>query len=212
MAVSVFDLSMNAVDPAADSLEVRVTCSNRDLPASLPFRIGEEPLVNEKGDLQLEGPSAVKRVVMLTKPTPTRRVSSASDAQWRLISHLSLNYLSLVGDAGEALKQMLMLYNFDNSSQSEKHIAGIIRLSSKREFSPLPTDEGMAFVRGVKIDIEFDEDQFVGGGVYLFASVLEHFLALYASLNSFTRMRATTKQRKEALCEWPPRAGQKILV
>jgi type VI secretion system protein ImpG len=60
--------------------------------------------------------------------------------------------------------------------------------------------------------MEFDEVQFVGGGVYLFASVIEHFLGEYVSLNSFTQLTARTKQRKEVLKEWPPRAGQTILL
>jgi type VI secretion system protein ImpG len=52
----------------------------------------------------------------------------------------------------------------------------------------------------------------VGGGVYLFASVLEHFLALYVSLNSFSQLVVSTAQRREVLEQWPPRAGQKILM
>jgi type VI secretion system protein ImpG len=48
--------------------------------------------------------------------------------------------------------------------------------------------------------------------VYLFASVLERFLAQYASLNSFSRLVARTKQRPEILKAWPPRAGQKPLL
>jgi len=52
----------------------------------------------------------------------------------------------------------------------------------------------------------------VGGGVYLFASVLEHFLGLYASINSFSQLLARTRQRKEPLRQWPPRAGQAILL
>ena len=70
----------------------------------------------------------------------------------------------------------------------------------------------MAFVRGTRCEIEFDEEQFAGGGVYLFASVLEHFLGLYVSINSFSQLVARTRQRRENLREWPPRAGQKILV
>jgi type VI secretion system protein ImpG len=48
--------------------------------------------------------------------------------------------------------------------------------------------------------------------VYLFASVIEQFLALYASMNSFTQLVATTRQRKEVLREWPPRAGRRMLL
>ena len=60
--------------------------------------------------------------------------------------------------------------------------------------------------------MEFDEDQFVGGGVFLFASVIERFLGEYVSLNSFSQLVARTRQRKEILKEWPPRAGQVILL
>jgi type VI secretion system protein ImpG len=46
----------------------------------------------------------------------------------------------------------------------------------------------------------------------LFASVLEHFLGLYASINSFSQLVARTRQRQEVLREWPPRAGRAILL
>jgi type VI secretion system protein ImpG len=41
---------------------------------------------------------------------------------------------------------------------------------------------------------------------------LEKFLGLYASLNSFTQLVATTQQREEPLRQWPPRAGEQILL
>jgi len=62
------------------------------------------------------------------------------------------------------------------------------------------------------VTIEFDEEKYVGSGVYLFASVLERFLGLYASLNSFSQLVAITKQREEPLKRWPPRAGDQILL
>jgi type VI secretion system protein ImpG len=60
--------------------------------------------------------------------------------------------------------------------------------------------------------MDFDEEQFVGSGVFLFASVIEAFLGLYVSLNSFSQLIARTKQRKEILKQWPPKAGQRILL
>ncbi|HUJ23723.1 MAG TPA: type VI secretion system baseplate subunit TssF, partial [Bryobacteraceae bacterium] len=59
---------------------------------------------------------------------------------------------------------------------------------------------------------ELDEDQFVGGGVYLFASILERFMSLYVSLNSFSQLVVRTNLRREVLEQWPPRAGHKILM
>jgi type VI secretion system protein ImpG len=74
------------------------------------------------------------------------------------------------------------------------------------------SENGVSFVRGTRVEMEMDEEQFVGGGVYLFASVLEYFLGLYASMNSFSQLVVRTPQRKEVLKQWPPRAGHTILL
>jgi type VI secretion system protein ImpG len=133
-------------------------------------------------------------------------------ALWHLISHLSLNHLSLVEDGRDALQQILRLYDFTDSPFARKMIDGITDLKSRPHFAPIVSDNGVTFARGTRVELELDEEQFVGGGVYLFASVIERFLALYATLNSFTQLTARTRQRKEVVREWPPRAGHKILV
>jgi type VI secretion system protein ImpG len=68
------------------------------------------------------------------------------------------------------------------------------------------------FCRGLEVTVEFDEEKYVGSGVFLFASVLERFLGLYSSLNSFSQLVAISKQREEPLKRWPPRAGDQILL
>ena len=85
-------------------------------------------------------------------------------------------------------------------------------MKSRRHFARVVSELSVSFVRGMRVEIEIDEDQFVGGGVYLFASVLEYFLGLYVSMNSFSQLVVRTPQRKEVLREWQPRAGRKILL
>jgi type VI secretion system protein ImpG len=203
--VSLVDLSSRPVRPDAEALTVRAICSNRDLPSRLPFG-------NEAGDFELDGPLPVKRIVALLKPTDTLRPPMGKDSLWRLVSQLSLNYLSLVENGREALQEILRLYNFTGSTYSEKQIEGITALSSLRHFARVVSEDGVSFARGMQVEMEFDEEQFVGGGVYLFAAVIERFLGLYVSMNSFSQLRARTRQRKEILRQWPPRAGQKILL
>jgi type VI secretion system protein ImpG len=69
-----------------------------------------------------------------------------------------------------------------------------------------------AFVRGTEIKLTLDEDDFVGAGAYLFASVLERFFALYTAPNSFTRLKVHTKQREGEVFAWAPRSGQAPLI
>ena len=219
--ISMVDLSTRPVRPETDVLTVRILATNRDLPSKLPFG-------SELGDFELEGAATVKRIIALQKPTPTVRPPMGKDAFWRLISHLTLNYLSLTdetqpnpeaapGDRVEmpgrdAFKEILKLYNYGGSVYLEKQINGVLKLHGTRPFARVFSENGIAFVRGTKVDLELDEEQFVGGGALLFASVIEQFLALYCSMNSFTQLTARTRQRKDALKEWPPRAGQKILL
>ncbi len=203
--LSLVDRSGRPVQPNVDTLVVRTICTNRDLPARLPFG-------NEAGDFELEGALPFKRIISLLKPTDTVRPPMAKDSLWRLISQLSLNYLSLVSEGREAFQEILRLYNFTGSTYSEKQIEGLTGLTSKRHFARVVSEDGMAFARGTQVEIEFDEEQFVGSGVYLFAAVLECFLGLYVSMNSFSQLRVRTRQRKEILRQWPPRAGRKILL
>ena len=46
-------------------------------------------------------------------------------------------------------------------------------------------------VRGSQIEIELNEDHFTGeGDAYLFATILDRFFALYATLNAYTQLTA----------------------
>ena len=206
MYVSLLDLSMKHIDPDANILSIRTTCTNRDLPSRLPFG-------NADGDFELEGFASLKRIVALRKPTPPVRPPIGKSALWRLLSQLSLNYLSFVNEGKEALQQILRLYDMGRSAYSQNVIDSIVRVESRPHFARVASEEGVvSFARGMRIEMDLDEDQFVGGGAYLFASVVEQFLGLSASLNSFTQLVVSTSQRKERLHQWPPRAGRKVLV
>ncbi len=205
MFLSLVDLEQRPVAPDVDSLTVRLTSTNRDLPARLPFGM-------ESGDFELESGAPVHSIMALRKPTPALRPPTGKTSLWRLISHLSLNYLSLVSEGREALQEILKLYNFTNSSYSVKQIEGITDLKSRPQFARIISENGITFARGTRVDLELDEENFVGGGAYLFASVIEHFLGLYVTLASFSQLSASTRQRKEVLKLWPPRAGSRILL
>lgn len=199
--LSFADLNFEAVDPEAEILTLYTTCTNRDIPAQLPFG-------DPTGDFDMEVAAPVARINCLIKPTPSLRPSLGGASQWRLISHLSLNYLSIVQGGADALKEILRLYDFDNSPSTRQQINGIISVQSQHVTKRV----GMSFSRGVRVTIEFDEDKFVGAGLYLFASLLERFLGQYVTINSFSQLSVKTIQRKEVLKEWAPRSGNQVLL
>jgi len=203
--LSLVDLDFKPTRPPVDTLTVHVTCTNRDLPARLPFG-------GERGLLDLERAAPLSRILCLTKPTAATRPRMGRGAQWRLISHLSLNYLSVCEGGRDALQEILRLYDFSGSPVVRQQIAGILDVKSRRVVGRPGSMPWNGFCRGLEVTIELDEEQYVGTGAYLFASVLEKFLGLYASLNSFTQLVARTRQRKEPLKRWPPRAGEQILL
>ena len=195
------DLDSRPVTPSEETVTVHVTCSNRDLPARLPFG-------DAAGDFETELSAPIEAIHCLIKPTATLRSALDGGLQWRLISHLSLNYLSVVEGGEDALKEILRLYDFDNSPVTRQQINGIVSLRSGHVTRRI----GPAFCRGLQITVEFDEDKYVGTGLYLFASVLERFLGQYVSVNSFVQVVAKTLQRKEIMKQWPPRNGDRVLM
>jgi type VI secretion system protein ImpG len=204
--LSLIDRNFQPTLPAVETLLINTTCTNRDLPAKLPFG-------GASGDFQLESAAPVNRPIRcLKKPTRTVRPSPRRGAQWRLISHLALNYLSICEGGRESLQEILKLYNFSESSVIQQQIDGIVDVRSRRVVGRPASMPWNAFCRGIEVTVEFDEEKYVGSGLFLFASVLEKFLGLYASVNSFTQLIATTQQRERPLKQWPARAGEQILL
>ena len=201
MYLSFSDLDFDPADPGTEVLTVHTTCTNRDLPGRLPFG-------DMRGDFDLETAAPVSRINSLIKPSVTRRPAMGGGLQWRLISHLSLNYMSLVEGGEEALKEILRLYDFDNSPATRQQIEGVVALQAQYVTRRI----GRSFCRGVQIHLTLDEDKFIGSGLFLFASVLERFIGQYVSVNSFSQLVAKTLQRKEALKHWRPRNGNQILL
>ncbi|MBX3439946.1 MAG: type VI secretion system baseplate subunit TssF, partial [Planctomycetaceae bacterium] len=208
------DAGQSAIDPLR--LLVQTTCLNRDRPAALPFGGGEPRLQfvdGEAGDV---------RVRCLTRPTPTRRPALGYGTRWRVISHLSLNGLSLQDANGaEGLREILRLYeHFDPDRErhasrlAAEQIEGLQgvtfqRTTGRRE--EIIRGRRHQFVcRGVMAELQFDESKFSGGGLYLLASVLDRFLGLYCSINSFVQTRAVTSSGK--VYQWPQRAGDQVLL
>lgn len=205
MHLALVDVDGILTEPNAEVLTVRCSCSDFDLPSRLPFGL-------EDGDFSAEDFPVVKQITALRRPSPSYDPPRAKGQLWRLVSQLSLNYLSLAEEGTSSLQEILRLHNFTDSSYLENQIGGITRIGSRPHFAIMQSVYGNLPARGTRVEIEFDERQFVGGGVYLFANILDRFLGCYTSINSFCQLAARTSQRKEPLGEWQPKAGYKPLI
>jgi type VI secretion system protein ImpG len=204
--LSFADLSGNMRVPDAEVVSATALCSNGDIPARLAF--GSD----DRSDFELTAGGPIKRIVCLVRPTPQVQPALGKPLLWRLISAMSLNHLSLVDEGVAALRELLTLHNTANALSAERQINGLVSVQSKPAFARVASAHGVAFAHGRRVQLDFDEEQFPGGGLYLFSSVLERFLGLYASMNSFTQLVATSRQRRRPVREWAPRAGWRTLV
>ncbi|MGQ4660619.1 type VI secretion system baseplate subunit TssF [Lysobacter sp. F6437] len=203
--LSFVDLDFNPVQPQTDVVSLELTCSNRDLPSHLAYGV-------QGGDLTMEGGGVVRSIAMLRKPSKPLRFERGRGAQWRLISHLALNHLSLTQSGLPALKEMLRLYDIARSSVSGRQIEGIVALEHRPTSAWLPGRHFASVVRGIEIRLTVDEAAFVGHGIAAFARVLDHFFGLYVHANSFTQLTLLSSEHGEELIRCEPRSGESILV
>ncbi|MFL6656569.1 MAG: type VI secretion system baseplate subunit TssF [Massilia sp.] len=203
--ISIVDIDFDPAAVETDTLSLELTCTNRDLPASLAYGL-------RGGDLFLEGGSSVKSISFLRKPTSSHRFERGRGAHWRLISHLSLNHLSLSDGGLDAFREMLALYDLPRSPSSQRQIGGISDIVHKPANAWLPGNPFACLVRGVEVRLTIDEEAFVGSGIHAFAHIIERFLGLYVHANSFTQLVMVSNKTGEELLKCTPRSGDLSLL
>ncbi|MBV8880826.1 MAG: type VI secretion system baseplate subunit TssF, partial [Planctomycetaceae bacterium] len=189
--------------PEIEVLSLELTCTNRQLPTKL-----------KPGDLSVptsQSPTFA-RFKNVTRPTNAVPPPLGSDLHWRLLSHLALNYLSLIDL--DTLKVLLGLYNFRARVDRQAENAQRLLLEGIKRIAASPSTrlvEGHP-VRGLSVEVDLDEDNFGGEGeAYLFGAILDEFLSQYVSLNAFSRLTVKGVKYGE-MHAWPTRTGDRIIL
>jgi type VI secretion system protein ImpG len=186
-----------------ETLSIELTCTNRNLPSKL-----------QPGQLSVPTSSTPTFVKFrnLARPTTTIPAPLGDDLHWRLLSHMSLNYRSLVDL--DSLRALLRLYHFgaEVDRQAEQTLRllldGLLKISAA---SATRMVDG-APLRGISVELEIDEDKFGGEGeAYLFGTLLNEFFSQYVTLNAFSRLTVKAVKRGEVYA-WPARIGQRIIL
>lgn len=148
---------------------------------------------------------------------PTRPRQSLAEGQraWQLISHLSLNYLSIAdadrGTGAAALRELVGLYAPLGGPSMAAQLEGLVSVASRPIVRRMADGVLSTAVRGLELRVGFDESFFEGTGCYLLGAVLEAFFAKYVSLNSFTETVLHSQQRGD-IARWMPRSGRRVLI
>lgn len=187
-----FDPSM----PGDETVYAHLVCTNGDLAAQLPA----------KSRLYADEDLAAGAITTMMKPTPQLRPAQGGELLWRLVSHLSLNHLSIgEGDASlRALREILLLYCPPNAPVARGRIDGITGISSRRITRRV--DAWSGFARGTEIALDFSKPLREDHNGFLFASVLSRFFGLHASINSFSQLTVKGMQ------QWPVMSGGKAVL
>ncbi len=186
-------------------LSVRALCSNRDLPLYLRRQFA---------DAQFELSEAAPVAAIACVAGPSEPLASPVDGfdPWVALSHLFVNYLSLV-DAGkergaDVLRAMLGLYAAVPGHLLLRQSEGLLEVATQQITRRVPGGGPLAFGRGVQISLTMNDRAFDGGSPFLLASVLEHFLAAHVAINSFVETRLVLSDRAEQIT-WPTRFGRR---
>jgi type VI secretion system protein ImpG len=205
------DVFLTLVDGAADAannsrpkqLSVEALCTNRDLPLALV--IGKDTT-----DFVMTTGAPVTAIRCVAGPSAPRSNILDGTASWQLISHLSLNYLSLREGSGgaEALREMLMMYARLGDPRLGHEVEGIQAVSTSTVIRPIPQPGPHHFVRGLEARLTCEEPGFFPNGAFTLASVLSVFFAGYASHHSFTETVLLSREGQE-IHRWPAVRGMR---
>ena len=204
-SLSIVDADFDPVQPKTDVLSLKLTCTNRDLPTLMSVGLAS-------GDLFLEGGSSGRSIKLLRKPSQPCRFDHRRDGQWRIISHLSLNHLSLSGSGLGAFQEMLALYDLPRSASNRRQIEGLREMTQVDKTVWMSGKPFACFVRGVEVRLTLDETSFAGSGLDSFVRCIDRFLGLYVSLNSFIQLVVLSHRTGEELIRCAPRNGDSILL
>lgn len=187
--------------PQEETISISLTCCDRQLASRLP-----------PGALHIATGSSPNfvRFRNLQRPTGIRYPASSDQLHWQLLNNLSHHYLSLLEP--QRLQQLLSCYDRQDDSDRPSHNRA--RISAIEHISTQPIEQlhdGLP-IRGLHTRLSIHGQPFgCEGELYLFGSVLAHFLAHYASINSFHQLEIINLDTQSRSL-WPAAIGRQPLL
>lgn len=185
------------------TLSLQLMCTNNELPERLKFGEIDQPTSTSPERLAFRNIRAV---------TPQLNAPGGEQMLWRMVSHISLNFLSLA--SADNLKALLALYIFSDrqdhgrETANRHRVAGVESLTAEAETRLV----GRRMLSGQKLALRCRSSHFASlGSLYLFGCVIERFLGDYAAMNAYTRLELRDSDTGTVF-DWPARLGRQCLL
>ncbi|WP_439271937.1 type VI secretion system baseplate subunit TssF [Pseudochrobactrum sp. HB0163] len=174
--------------------QITALCTNAGLPNQLPYNAGYLQLLPAKPHSEIAG---IYCLLPFTPPVPR---PYSDDQMWRFIAHLRLNHLSMTSDTGKALRDILQLYLTDNDADGQKFISAIQNVTATP--STCRIKQG-GFAAATNFNIHFSDNILSHAEIFIFGTIINRFLQLYTSINSFCRVTARMDNFAEPVFDFP---------
>lgn len=202
MRIAFVDTRKEPLAMADASMSISLLCTNGDTPCRLRH--------GPRSSITADSGMSMLRLQLLRPPAPSCRFDTGE--QWRLLSHLALSQGALLQRGASGLREILALYDLQQSATSQRQIAGIVALDHQAARAWIHDGWQKALLHGVEVRITLDEDAFAGGSLHLFAQVLDHFFGLQVHVTSFSQLTILSHATGKELLRCPPRNGTATLL
>lgn len=199
--------------PRLGSVRVETLCTNRHLPLRIAPGSPIQPPV-----------ACPATATLLAERSEPQSAILEGDLVWRMISHLSINYLSMIAGEPDGIKkdacvirEVLRVYS-DSLRQTgsvsraetvDRWIGAVREVSAKPIIRSRIASGALALVRGLEVTLYLKEAPLQEVGLLLFGSVLERFLTRFVGINSFLELVIWGDQRGE-IKRWDARVGNRL--
>ncbi len=189
--------------PLQETLMVSLVCSNGNLASRL-----------RPGDISRPTSQTSELVEFENILSPSTAVPSpaGNGILWRLLSHLSLNYLPLA-DA-KNFRSLLELYVFPGTGSRKSEMANRKRIEGIRSITVKPADclIGGIPMRGQNIEVTVGREHFSSlGDFYLFGAIADQLFSSFTTINCYTQTTLVEASTGEQF-QWPARLGNRPLI
>lgn len=205
--LSITDQSKLLVDENIHQLSIDAWCTNRDLPLLMTR--------SKTSDFLIDNSLPVESIKIISKLTRPKEAVDEHESLWSLLNLLNLNLVSLAKMNTNTniayFKELLLSFPHEKTNLFRQQVNAIDSLTVKPISRIVRQHNYSGMIRGIHVKMVIDEGRIGGVHPYLFGSILNHYLQMSISLNSFVQFSLELLQNHEVIT-WPVAEGERAVL